>query len=104
MKRGPIRAAVAAILLSLVSLSFAQTFLPNTRQPSYSGYAASTESAFGPNIAIFTTTGANTWTVPEGVTSIRVTVISGGGGGGGGGGTTGGNGAAGTQGIVVIEY
>lgn len=103
MKRGLIRAAVAAILFSLVSLSFAQTFLPNTRQPSYSGYAASTESAFGPNIAIFTTTGANTWTVPEGVTSIRVTVIAGGGGGGGGG-TTGGNGAAGTQGIVVIEY
>ena len=50
----------------------------------------------GPTVMLFTTVGAGTWTVPGGVSSVRVQLVGGGGGGGaadtwgggGGGGTT----------------
>ena len=46
---------------------------------------------------LFTTSGTHTWTVPAGVTSLKIELVGGGGGGGGGGGTigTGSSGAAG---------
>lgn len=44
--------------------------------------AATANTFIGSQGRTFTTTGANNWTVPTGVTAVRVRVISGGGGGG----------------------
>ena len=55
---------------------------------------ASFEDSIGPwNVTAFTSTGANTWTCPVGVTSVEVLVVAGGGGGGSG--SAGGGGAGG---------
>jgi len=43
----------------------------------------SAPAAGGTRGQVFTTVGANTFTVPSGVTSVKVTVVGGGGGGGG---------------------
>ena len=47
------------------------------------------------DVQIFTTPGANTWTMPAGAKSIYVRLIGGGGGGGGGGNSNGGSGGGG---------
>ena len=55
-----------------------------------------------PAIVQFTNTGAFTWEVPEGVSSVNVLVVAGGGGGGNGGNTSGGGGGGG-GGVIYTE-
>jgi len=50
-----------------------------------------------------TTGTSNTWTIPAGVTKVRVTVVGGGGNGGGGGGQNGGGGGGGGTAIKILS-
>jgi hypothetical protein len=66
------------------------------------GDAAPTWSSSAPasgfsNMVVFSTAGTSTWSVPAGVTKVKVTVV-----GGGGGGNTGGGGGGGGSAIQVI--
>jgi hypothetical protein len=71
--------------------------------PAATGTIALTSNiAGGPRAQYFTTTGANTFTIPAGITSIKVTMVSGGGGGAGyntGTCSNGGNGGLGNSGV-----
>ncbi|MCX6873062.1 MAG: chitobiase/beta-hexosaminidase C-terminal domain-containing protein [Verrucomicrobia bacterium] len=60
--------------------------------PSASAQLTSTTTTAGGNTIVKFTGGSDTWTVPDGVTSVNVLVV---GGGGGGGGNSGGGGGAG---------
>jgi hypothetical protein len=73
-----------AVTVSGTSITFNDATVQTT--------AATASTFIGSQGRTFTTTGANNWTVPTGVTAVRVRVI----GGGGGGGTYGGS--AGTAG------
>ena len=53
---------------------------------------------------LLTTVGANTWTVPAGVTSLKIEFVGGGGGGGGGGTTVGTTGGGGGRASSLVGY
>lgn len=82
-------------------ISTVQTVAPSTSGNvlTSDGTTWSSARSLIPTIQAFTTTGANTFTIPAGVTKVKVTVVGGGGGGAGGGSTInqgGGGGAGGT--------
>ena len=59
----------------------------------------------GEDVILFTTPGTNTWTVPAGVTAIKIELVGGGGGGGGGGSrvSAGGDGSSGESSWLVED-
>lgn len=69
--------------------------LPLVAEATHAGSAASVDT-LAPHAIVKLVSGSGNWTVPDGVTRIKVTCV-GGGGGGGGGGSTGGGGGGGTN-------